>query len=356
MYRSSIKVFFITGFSKKCRRHANMLADVLDTLGIEYSFGENFGGVGIAEGVRTKIEEASFVIALLPRDSQVEEKGTRAWLIEELAWSKASKKDALILMEKGVRLSGGIIGDAERLKFNADKFAEVLPQFMRALKSLLNRHYLTLGVTDWAAVMHVSDEQMIDECNDEAKFLISKVRQMTKQQKYSEALQYAKRATEVDPAAWRAWTSYGALQVRLGRVKEGDAIFKQVIKDFPKSAKALSTAIHNRAWVKAINAGYNPSEKSLMEQAQMYRRALSLDTERIYTRASLLIVYLQLGDLERAHKLLEESVMFEGFLGALRFELDTYGAKVHDLLRLLPTWVRFMLYPVRRSGSGGYEY
>jgi hypothetical protein len=358
MYRGKECAFIITGFGEEYRRCAEVLADILKTFDMDSIFGEGFGGGGIAEGVRAKLESSTFVIALMTRGTQVAENvwEPRTWLREELAWSDARGKDALILVEDGVSLSGGILGDVETLRFNADRFTEVLPAFIRNLKSLLNRRYLTLGIMDLPIFTHIQDEHIVDECNDEAKFLILKMRQLAKQQRYSEALQYARRATEVDPRAWRAWTSYGALLVQLGEVDQGDAIFARVLNEFQKNRKAKAAAIHNRAWVKAIKAGYAPSTKSLVKQAKMYARALSLDTSRVYSRASLLIVLLQLGNYARANRLLEESVMFEDFLEALRFELDIHGAELHGILQALPTWVRFMLYPKRRTGSGGYEY
>jgi tetratricopeptide (TPR) repeat protein len=356
-------IFIATSFSKSGRQRAEELAEFLKLFELRAVFGETFGGGEVSEGVRQRIETAWFVIALLSRDVEISDGVWRAseWVMQELPWARARKKDCLVLVEEGVQFTGGILGNVEHLTFRPDGFSEVLVPMGRQLRALLNRRLLTTGIKKLPIHTHVSDELLRNECTDEAKLLILEVRHLSRQQRYEEALELAEKATRTDPKCWRAWTSLGAILVQLNKVDDGSKVFAQVLSDFADNNKAVAAAYHNQAWVLEIKGSYNLSAKALREQARLYERALKLDPARVYSRASLLINRLIRGETDEAERLkaeslLEHSLLYEGFLDALRFELDTRGARGHKALQRLPTWLRYLLYPIHRNDSDKDEH
>jgi tetratricopeptide (TPR) repeat protein len=356
-------IFIPTNFSPSARERAEQLAEFLKLFELRGVFGDTFGGGEVTEGVRQRIETAWFVIALLSRDVKIGDDAWSAseWVKQELLWALAHKKECHILIEEGVQFTDGLIGNVERLTFKADGFSDVLVPLGRQLRALLNRHLLTTGIKKLPIHTHVSDELLRNECTDEAKLLILEVRHLSRQQRYEEALELAEKAARTDPKCWRAWTSLGAILVQLNKVDDGNKVFAQVLSDFAGNNKAVAAAYHNQAWVLEIKSGYNLSAKALREQARLYERALKLDPSRVYTRASLLINRLIRGEADgaerlKAERLLEDSLLYEGFLEALRFELDTRGAKGHKVLQLLPTWLRYLLYPIHLNDSDRDEH
>lgn len=358
MYEEKGFVVIPTSFDEVGLACARSVAEFLKLFELESVLGQNFGGGEVSKGVRERIEAAFFVVAILSRDVQVGDGTWRApeWVIQEIAWAKAHEKDCLLLVEEGVSFNGGILGDVEYLSFKADSFSDVLVPLGHQVRSLLSRHLLTTGIKKVPVYTHVSDEPLRNECTDEAKLLILKIRHLAKQQRYEEAQEVALTATRICPAYWRAWTSLGALLVRLGKIEEGDKVFAQVLKDFPDSSKGMAAALHNRAWVQEIKRGFNASANGLKEQARLYEKALKLDDPRVNTRACLLICRLLLNEKHKAERLLKDSILYEGFLDALRYELDTRGARAHKVLPALPKWLRHLLYPIRPGTPDGCDY
>lgn len=347
-----------TSFDDMSRRRARLLAEFFELFELRTLLGENFGGGLISAGVRERIEKSFFVVAILSREVELSDGTWRAseWVIQEISWARALKKDLLILVEEGVTFTNGILGDVERLTFNADRFSDVLIPLGRQMRALLNRHFMTTGIKRLPIHTHVSDEPLRNECGEEATLLVLEIRHLAKQQRYEEALELAVKATRIEPKCWRAWTSLGALLVKVGKVDQGDDIFARVLKDFSDDHRGIATAIHNRAWVQEIKCGLNPSESALREQTEMYERALKLDESRVNTRVCLIICRLLLEEIDEAERLIKDSILHEGFLDALRFELDVRGARVHKALQALPARLRHLMYPDRVIASSGCDY
>lgn len=345
-----------TSFDKPGRERARILTEFLELFGFQCMLCEHFGGVEVSKGVREGLEKAFIVIAILSRDVQLQDGTWRAseWVIQEISWARARGKDCLILLEKGVQFTQGILGDVEHIPFDGDSFSDALIPLGKQVRALLERHLLTTGIKQLSIHTHVSGEPLGDECSDEVKLLILEIRHLAKQQRYEEALELALRATRIDPHCWRAWTSLGALLVQLRKVDAGDKIFEQVLKDFPKNSKGLATALHNRAWVQEIKSTH--SEADLIEESALYEQALSLDPSRVNTRACLLICRLLLEETEKAESLLKESELHEGFLDALRYELDVRGTRAHKALQALPERIKQLMYPDRLCVAGGMDY
>jgi tetratricopeptide (TPR) repeat protein len=204
------------------------------------------------------------------------------------------------------------------------------------------------------AHVYISNEPLRDECSDDVKLLILGIRCLARQQRYEEALNLAREATQIAPDYWRAWISLGTLLVLSGEVDDGDKIFQQVSKDFADNPKAVAAGLHGCAWVKEIRFGLSPSANVRQEMARAYEKSLQLDSSRTNTRACLLIHRLMSDESGKHRKLLEDSVLHEGFFDDLRFELNERGARMNKVLQALPTWLRYLLYPLRPLHVGGY--
>src|SRR5687768_12662748 len=75
------------------------------------------------------------------------------------------------------------------------------------------------------AYAYVSDDLLRDEpITDEVKLLILRLRHLSRQRRYNEALQLAERAMLLAPDYWRALISYAGLLVLLGDVEQGEVI------------------------------------------------------------------------------------------------------------------------------------
>ncbi|HXQ36440.1 MAG TPA: tetratricopeptide repeat protein, partial [Anaerolineales bacterium] len=143
--------------------------------------------------------------------------------------------------------------------------------------------------------LFVRNDAIKEECSDEVKLLILKIRELVAQQRYDEALDLALKATRIDPNYWRAKTTLGVLLVALEQLGEGDKIFAEVLRDFPNTNKALATALHARAWVAETRCKLRPEAKELQEISRSYEQALKLDPSIANTRASLFICYAKSG-------------------------------------------------------------
>lgn len=202
-------------------------------------------------------------------------------------------------------------------------------------------------LTRTRAHVYVSDEPLRNECSDEVKLLMLQFRHLAGQQRYEEALDLAILANQVDPMYWRAWISRGTSLVLFGEVDAGEKIFERVSKEFSGNPKAVAAGLHGRAWVKEVRCGLAPSADTLQEVIGFYEEALRLDGSRANTRASLLIHSLMSGRRDDETRLLEDSILHEGFFDALRFELTERGAIARKVLQALPAWLRRLLFPVR---------
>lgn len=203
--------------------------------------------------------------------------------------------------------------------------------------------------------VYVSDESLQDECTDEVKLLILGIRCLARQQRYEEALSLARDATQLAPSYWRAWITLGTLLALFGKVDDADQIFQQVADDFSDNPKAVAAGLHGRAWVNEIRFGFAPPADALQETTRLYEASLQLDNSRTNTRACLVINRLMSDEISKHKKILEDSVLHEGFLDALRFELNERGARIHKVLKALPTWLRHLLYPIRPLHVSDYS-
>ena len=203
--------------------------------------------------------------------------------------------------------------------------------------------------------VYVSDEPLHNECTEEVKLLMRTIRSLGHQRRYEEALDIAREATKVAPNYWRAWISLGTLLGLFDQVNDAEKIFEQVTEDFADDLKAVAAGLHGSAWVKEIRIGFDPSVGQLQDTASLYEKSLQFDDTRANTRACLFINQVMTDETDKHTKLLEDSVLHEGFFEALRFELNERGTKMHKVLKALPTWLRYLLYPIRPLQAGGHS-
>jgi tetratricopeptide (TPR) repeat protein len=202
--------------------------------------------------------------------------------------------------------------------------------------------------------VYVSDEPLQNECDDEVKLLILGIRCLARQHRYEEALSLAGDATRLAPSYWRAWITRGTLLALFGKVDQADEIFRRVETDFADDPKAVAAGLHGRAWVNEVRFGIAAPADVFQETTRLYEIALRLDASRTNTRACLVIRRLLSDGASRHEKALRDSVLREGFLEHLRLELDERGARIHEILKAIPAWLRHLLYPIRPFNACDY--
>jgi len=134
--RRTITVFVSYNFSKKNKEITQKFIDFISKFNVAISLGSEIDTVSISEKVKSKIDDADIVVAIITKDEQ-DDKGVWSpskWVIEELAYSLASKDKKIVrLLEKGCNTNGRIFGDKEYISFDRGnpveafiKLAEVL--------------------------------------------------------------------------------------------------------------------------------------------------------------------------------------------------------------------------------------
>lgn len=337
-------IFIATGFAPTRRKRAQLLAALLTEAGFCCEMGEGFGGTSVANGVRDRIASSSCVIALIEPSNRGKREPTQ-WLIQEVACAIGLNKCCLVLVEKRARFSRGLLGDAEFISFRASSFASVLPQVFHQLNVILHKQGRAIGIKETSDPrLHISNEPTETECNDLARAQMKTASKLTMGKQFDLALEHAKLATELDKNCWQAWIKYGGLLMKVGRLIEGVKIHSQVWRDFKGNQTAGAAAKHNLAVAKELQFGLE-SERGNMEAEALYECSLKLDPYRVYTRAALVCVYLRLKKLDRAHALLEGSAKYNGFIPAMRQELDE-SVDGMTLLARLPVLAQNLLYPI----------
>lgn len=183
---------------------------------------------------------------------------------------------------------------------------------------------------------YANSDPLQNECGDEVKVLILETRHLSKQQRYEEALDLAIKATRIEPEYWRARITLGVLLVVLDQIDDGEKIFAEVLNNPGGNPQTIGAALHCRAWVKETRWELNPPADILQEVSREYENALKWNPSSANTRASLLICRLLSEGASNNMKLLGESLLREGFLDALKFELGVRTANAWKVLQMLP--------------------
>jgi tetratricopeptide (TPR) repeat protein len=238
----------------------------------------------------------------------------------------------------------------------------------RAFSAAAGAGHSAAGPGDQSAIktthVYVSDESLQGECGDEVRLLILRIRSLSRQQRYAEALELAAEATRLEPDYWRARVTLGTLLVMFGRIDEGEEIFRRVSRDFPDNPKALAAGLHGEAWVRETRCGLDPLAETHGEVTRLYAESLRHDDCRANTRASLLLNRGAYGEGDAEESLLKESVLCEGFFEELRFESAIRckhapaerAAKILEFQRGLPAWLTSIVCYAGPARAGVYSY
>jgi tetratricopeptide (TPR) repeat protein len=207
------------------------------------------------------------------------------------------------------------------------------------------------------AYVYVSNESLDDEpTTDAVKRLIFALRHLTRQRRYKEALELARRATRLDPHYWRAWISYGSLLALFGNMDEGEAIFHRVLRDFPDNPKAVAAALHNCAFAEEVRCRLKPSAENLREILPRYEGALRLDGSRANTRVSLFINLALSRQFDKGQKVIEGHLESEEIFADMALETEERGArevKTYKFMQVLPLSFRNRLCGAGPAHFGG---
>lgn len=227
------------------------------------------------------------------------------------------------------------------------------PAFTQARDRARPHGLSTRGVRA-SGYVYVCDDQLGHECSDDVKLLILKIRHLTRQERYEEALVLAREATMAAPDYWRAWVSLGSLLAQFGHVAEGDDMFRRVVRDNADNPKALAQGLHARAWAKEVELELAPSGAALRDVSRLYEQSLNLDSSRANTLACLYVCRMK--EDGGGQDLLNKSLLREGFIDALSLELKERGARALDVFQALPSWLKYLINPEHQGLVEGYGY
>lgn len=354
-------IFLSTSFEDGDRARADVIASLIRGVGPEVVFGDNLNGQSVSTSVRERIESSDALIAILSRRRPLADGNwmTHPWVIEEATWAAAKGKRVLRVVEDGVQEIGGIIGDVENIRFSTGQFERCI------LKILGFARFVSERSANRPAVQTVErrpqprsvvvDEPLEAEWSEEVQRLVKETRNRAALELFSDALGLSNQAIRIDPTCWRAYINRGVALVHLGRYAEADATFDEVASTFSRSGSIVAKALHNKAWLIGVRDGFD-SERTLRMRKDLYLQALALDNRRLMSRAMVLICMVLLEEEESSRPFLEASMRWEGFLGALRGELDALGALGLKAAHQFPSWLRNLLYPTESVTAKGGRY
>ncbi|MDP2938532.1 MAG: hypothetical protein Q8O13_00390 [Candidatus Omnitrophota bacterium] len=129
-------IFIPYNFGEKNKEITSTFKDFISKFNVAISVGSEADTISVSEKVKTKIDNADIVVAIMTKDEQ-DDRGNWSpakWIIEELAYALAGKnKEIIRLIEQGCTTDGRIFGDREYIPFNREnptdtliKLAEVL--------------------------------------------------------------------------------------------------------------------------------------------------------------------------------------------------------------------------------------
>lgn len=121
-------VFVSYNFNKKNKDITKIFKDFISKFDVAILEGSEVNTISVSEKVKTKIDDADIVVAIMTKDEQ-DDKGVWSpskWIIEELAYSLAKNKEIIRLLEKGCDTNGRIFGDKEYIPFDRENPTEAL--------------------------------------------------------------------------------------------------------------------------------------------------------------------------------------------------------------------------------------
>lgn len=134
--KQTTTVFISYNFAGKNKNLVEKFIDFVNKFDVSVSLGSEINTISISDKVKTKIDDADIIIAIMTKDEQ-NEKGDWSpskWIIEELAYALAGKEKEIIrLLENGCTTEGRIFGDREYIPFDRDDLAETFTKLAEVL-------------------------------------------------------------------------------------------------------------------------------------------------------------------------------------------------------------------------------
>lgn len=332
-------VFVIHHLAKASANQVTLLTETLKLLNINIMTGRNVGAVPLSAAMRTGIENARVVVAILTRDVRTGYKRWQPsqWVIQEVTWAIAHDVPCLLAVEEGVVFDRALVGDLEQIRFAPGHFTQVMVQIVKHVQALVLRG---------AAIPRVLPEANL---SDKVRLLIMQAREHAANDRWQEVLNCANEALGIDSTAWRAALTKGVAFAQLGRLRDAEQVFQAMLDDFStKDDSILARVWYNLAWVEEERDAGSLSADSLQKQVAHLERSLSLDRRAPYTRALLILCKVATKDLDEATRLLADSLKVGGFIDALRHIVETKGSVGHLLMNELPNWLYPQVFPQSR--------
>lgn len=135
-------IFVSYNFSEENKEITAKFIDFISKFDVAILRGSEVDTISISEKVKTKIDDADIVIAIMTKDEQNDKSVwfPSKWIIEELAYALANKdKEIIRLLEKGCDPSGRIFGDKEYISFERKDLSEALIKLVEVLNKKINK-------------------------------------------------------------------------------------------------------------------------------------------------------------------------------------------------------------------------
>lgn len=134
-------VFVPHNLGEKNKGIVQMFIDFISKFDVEISLGSETDTVSVSEKIKSKIDDADMVLAVMTKDEQ-DGKGiwsASKWIIDELAYSLGKNKEIIRLIESGCDTNGRIFGDREYIPFDRENSTEALTKLAEVLNKKINK-------------------------------------------------------------------------------------------------------------------------------------------------------------------------------------------------------------------------
>ena len=349
-------IFLSISFNRLDLLRADVMEVLIKSRYCDVLYGMDFDGERISTAIQERISLCDGLVALFSKKDQVltNEWSTHPWVIEEATWASAKEKRVLRVIEEGVSRLGGIAGDVEESRFPTGQFEIVIPKILSFVDSVGNSVQKSpqIQVVERQRTYSIVPTEPIEDIwGDEVKTLIEETREKAEQQLFHDALALSDKAIGFDSRCWRAYINRGVALVHLGRYQDAEEAFDYVAKEFTDLGPVVALALHNKAWLISRRDGL-ANESTFSIRKDLYMQSLSLDNRRIYTRAIVLIYFVLMGEQDRSKPFLEASLKWDGFVLALRREIDAMGGLGLVVAGQFPQWLRDLLHPTEQTTIG----
>lgn len=122
--------FIAHSFDQKGKSYAYELSKFLRLIGFEVLTGEGYSPESISKKVKRRLASQEVVIII------ASEAENATWIIQEAAGATFTDKPVIMLIEKGIQLKPGILGDHEYIEFQEDNISTTFMPVIEGLQEL----------------------------------------------------------------------------------------------------------------------------------------------------------------------------------------------------------------------------